>query len=334
MLNLNIYFDEYYWLEGRRLLNPDLYQSSLLNKYYKYLYKQQKPLNNKFIKSGPQKLVNNTLSAFWDNSDVVFNKDKFDNYYFCTYTAKHRELLLRILKSKKKVLVGPLYTVDGFHELTEYANKFKNLRIACASISAQQTMKKIAKNKLKAETIKILPVGVAKTSEIFKNQQQNRLTEKSSCLIYLKGKKRADLSNIIKILNFKNIRYEVFEYGSYDNTEMLNFSRASKFGIIVGRTESQGIAINELMSTNLPLFVVDSLVNHYNNQVFEGTSVPYWDKTCGIKINKVEDFENSFEKFLIKTEENKYQPYKFVIDKLSYEAMAKNLFEIFKDISF
>ena len=83
-------------------------------------------------------------------------------------------------------------------------------------------MKKIAKNKLKAETIKILPVG-AKTSEILKNQQQNRLTEKSSCLIYLKGKKRADLSNIIKILNFKNIRYEVFEYGSYDNTEMLNF---------------------------------------------------------------------------------------------------------------
>ena len=59
-------------------------------------------------------------------------------------------------------------------------------------------MKKIAKNKLKAETIKILPVGVAKTSEILKNQQQNRLTEKSSCLIYLKGKKRADLSNIIK----------------------------------------------------------------------------------------------------------------------------------------
>ena len=37
------------------------------------------------------------------------------------------------------------------------------------------------------------------------------------------------------------------------------------------------------------LFVVDSLVNNYNNQVFEGTSVPYWDKTCGIKINKVED---------------------------------------------
>ena len=36
-----------------------------------------------------------------------------------------------IIKSKKKVLVGPLYTVDGFHELTEYANKFKNLRIAC-----------------------------------------------------------------------------------------------------------------------------------------------------------------------------------------------------------
>ena len=34
-----------------------------------------------------------------------------------------------------------------------------------------------------------------------------------------------------------------FEYGSYGNTEMLNFSRVSKFGIIVGRTESQGIAL-------------------------------------------------------------------------------------------
>ena len=55
-----------------------------------------------------------------DNSDVVFNKDNFDNYYFCTYTAKHRELLLRIIKARKRSLVGPLYTVDGFHEFTEY----------------------------------------------------------------------------------------------------------------------------------------------------------------------------------------------------------------------
>ena len=93
LLNLNIYFDHSYWLADRKFLARSFHQSSILNSYYKYLYSKNKPIKDNYIQSGPQKLVNNLIKAYRDNSDVVFNQPIFNNYYFCTYLDKHKEFL-------------------------------------------------------------------------------------------------------------------------------------------------------------------------------------------------------------------------------------------------
>lgn len=334
LLNLNIYFDENYWLEGRKLVDANFYQSSIFNKYYRYLYRKQKPLNNKFIKSGPQKLVNNTIKAFIGKSDVTFNRNTFDNYYFCTYSKQQKNLLISILERKKKVLVGPLYTIEDFLVLVDLAQKYKNLKIVSASHIARKTMLKIANLDVNNDIIKILPVGINSDTQILKNKNKSKIIKDNDCLIYLKGQKETELRGILKTLRSKNKSYKIFEYGKYSNSKLMSIANSSKFGIVLGRTESQGIGINELMSTNLPLFVIDSLENHFNNNVYEGTTVPYWDETCGMKIESIENFDNNFSQFLINVGKQKYQPHQFIIDTLSYEAMYENLKKLFKDISF
>ncbi|OUW38371.1 MAG: hypothetical protein CBD44_00985 [Flavobacteriaceae bacterium TMED184] len=333
LLNLNIYFDENYWLDGRKLFTKDIYQSSILNWYYRHLYRKQKPINNKFVKSGPQKLVNNILRAFINRTDVVFNNNIYDNYYFCTYSQNNKNQLLDILEEKNKVIVGPLYSIDNFLELVEFTYKYNNLRIVCASYSAKKTMLKIANFTDQKDIIKVLPVGISSSAEILKNKEESKSNIQNDCLIYLKGRKKTELDSILKALDSKNLSYEIFVYGKYNNSRMVNIAKASKFGIVWGRTESQGIGINELMSTNLPLFIIDSSENYFNNQVYEGTSVPYWNDACGIKIDSIDYFDKNFSKFLIDVKSDKYQPYKLIIDQLSYEAMSKNLVNLFKNIS-
>lgn len=334
LLNLNIYFDENYWLDGRKFFTTNIYQSSIFNSYYRYLYKKQKPLNSKFIKSGPQKLVNNTLKSFSNRSDVVFNNDTYNNYYFCSYSLKHKKNLLDILGGSNKVIVGPLYSIEDFLELVRLTYEYKNLKILCASNSARKTMLKIGNIIDNEDSIIVFPVGISSKIQILKNKKERKLETKTDCLVYFKGRKKIELDTIIKNLKFKNLSYEIFEYGKYSNSRLIKAAKTSKFGIVLGRTESQGIGINELMSTNLPLFVIDSLENYFNNKVYEGTSVPYWDKKCGVKIDSMNYFNNKFPNFLKSVESDEYQPYQLIVDKLSYEAMSNNLEQAFRKISF
>ena len=70
-----------------------------------------------------------------------------------------------------------------------------------------------------------------------------------------------ELDLITNFLEIRKMDYKIFEYGRYKNSEMIKYAKTSKFGLVLGRTESQGIAINEMMATNLPLLVLDSTKN-------------------------------------------------------------------------
>ena len=82
--------------------------------------------------------------------------------------------------------------------------------------------------------------------------QFQKLKEKKY-LIYFKGRNNSELNFVLGKLSKNNIGYKLFKYGNYDNADLLKHSKQSAFGIIIGRTESQGIAINEMMSSKLTI---------------------------------------------------------------------------------
>ena len=327
MLNLNIYFDKDYWLKHRKLFNKNIYQSGLFNSYYAYFYNRNIPINEKFIKSGPQKLVNNFLLYFRKRADVSFNKQVFDNYYFITFMKKDTLFLIEILKQNKKVIVGPLYTNDDFLVLLDLVNRFENLKIIAASSFAKNALLKFSQNSINEQKIKILPVGVEFKNKINDNGK-SKIARKQQCLVYFKGRKDAELEFVLNILSKKNIDWELFDYGNYKNDDLLYASKYSSFGVIIGRTESQGIAINEIISSHLPLFVSNSSENNYEGIVYDGSTVPYWSSECGIKIDNLVDFEDEFDKFLKNLQSNAYEPYKYAAKELSFEAMENKLEKI------
>mgnify|MGYP001158660858 FL=1 len=327
MIKVNIFFDTDYFLSSRKLFSKNVYMSSLFNSIYRTIYNMGRPVSDNLIKSGPQKLINNVIKISKLTDAFVLNKHISENYYFINFDENNFLTIEKILQDKNsKVIVGPLYNQKDLKILAKLSLQYNNLKIVVASSSAKEDLEQITGLSV-SNQVSILPVGVYSESEIFNFQNQRKLIDnyQFDCLIYFKNRELKSLNEIISFLKNKNIRYKVLKYGDYKNKQLVKYALKSKFGLILGSTESQGIAINELMATNLPLFVIDKNINNYENIKLYGTTVPYWSSECGEKILDLNDFKMNFQRFLKNYESNTYKPNNLINEKLSFEKFIENI---------
>jgi len=327
MIKVNIFFDTNYFLSSRKLFSKNVYMSSLFNSIYRTIYNMGRPVSDNLIKSGPQKLINNVIKISKLTDAFVLNKHISENYYFINFDENNFLTIEKILQDKNsKVIVGPLYNQKDLKILAKLSLQYNNLKIVVASSSAKEDLEQITGLSV-SNQVSILPVGVYSESEIFYFQNQRKLIDnyQFDCLIYFKNRELKSLNEIISFLKNKNIRYKVLTYGDYKNKQLVKYALKSKFGLILGSTESQGIAINELMATNLPLFVIDKNINNYENIKLHGTTVPYWSSECGEKILDLNDFKMNFQRFLKNYESNTYKPNNLINEKLSFEKFIENI---------
>lgn len=125
-------------------------------------------------------------------------------------------------------------------------------------------------------------------------------------LVYIKRRSNDVINYTIQLLKIKNLRYKIYKYGCYTEDEYIKDLHKSKSMIVLDAHESQGFALEEAMSCNVPLLVVDSTSMYDETQdgikstyrflkpkKLYSTSVPYWSDECGIKItDKTELFDN------------------------------------------
>ena len=159
--------------------------------------------------------------------------------------------------------------------------------------------------------------------------------EDYDCLIYFKRRSRDELEQVISFLNQKGLTYKLLEYGSYEPEQVNQLSAKSKCCFLLNGTESQGIAVQEIMATGTPMFVWD--VSEWNDQGEQwrvpATSVPFWSPECGEKFIESDllfddvILGETFDQFYSKLD--RYNPRKYVKENLSYKQSVKTLMEIF-----
>jgi len=167
---------------------------------------------------------------------------------------------------------------------------------------------------------------------------------KEKILLYFKQRDKNLLEVTKKLLDEKNLVYEVINYGFYKEEDYKKILNECKFGIWIGCSESQGIGLQEALATNLPLIVLDAksifdIVPTDSKNYFtykfpkklekiKSTSVPYFDERCGIKIERIDELENAIDK--MQANFSNYRPREFIKENLSLEISAKKLVSFFK----
>lgn len=168
--------------------------------------------------------------------------------------------------------------------------------------------------------VSVWPVGI-KESNLNRNI-------KYDCLLYSKRRDVSEVSKAIDFLESKKLSYNIISYGAYSESDFELMTCQSRFCFLVNGSESQGIAVQEMMSSNIPLFVwdVSEWVDQGEEYKVPCTSVPYWDVTCGEKFYHENEMEETFSKFYDRI--SSYNPREFVEKNLSYKRSVEILMEI------
>ena len=186
------------------------------------------------------------------------------------------------------------------------------------------------KNKYKRwiseDKIAIWPVGV----DVEKFEDYSTEEKDVDFLIYFKRRGEEDLNYVTNVLSNLGHTFRIIKYGTYKEEEFIEMMKKAKFAFIIDSCESQGLAIQEIMSCNLPLFVWD--VENWSDRGVEytvpATSIPYWSDMCGEVIYKKEEIEDKLHLFLSSLE--KYNPRKYILDNLTLEKQAEEIIKLFE----
>ena len=223
-----------------------------------------------------------------------------------------------IYESKKieNLLLGPnVFDLPNDNRIAMNYENYKSL------IVASDWVKNLYKRWIPEGKISVWNVGID-----YNTYHRKNLEIKYDFLIYHKRRSTSDLNLVLGFLEKHRKTYKVLSYGNYPDSDFVDIVSMCKYGLVIDNSETQGIAIQEMMSCNLPLLVWD--IKKWNDRgedlAIEATSVPYFDNTCGEIFYSIDELENSYCKFI----NSYYEPRKYILKNCNYITQADKLLKL------
>ena len=135
------------------------------------------------------------------------------------------------------------------------------------------------------------------------------------------------LNRITQHLDATGKTYTILRYGHHHHSEFMAALKTSRALIFVCEHETQGLAYQEALSTNVPVLawdegeIVDPILKPYCTPEIKISSVPYFSETCGMTFT-IGDFEKICDAFWQKR--NDFTPRRYVEEHLSLQQSAQN----------
>ena len=269
--------------------------------------------------------VTRSLIQGFDRNNFKFSYNNFrDNFDICWVLSDKISLKHVInLNKYKKLLAGPNISVLPTDDDKILMNKKIDLIIVPSAWVS---------NLYKNFTNKKISVWYAGVNENFWKPKINH-NNRNSILIYFKHKNQSLLKKIINFLQNNNLTFEILKYGEYKINEYRKKLLNSRFAIFITNTESQGIALCEAWSMDVPTFVWNDKNDIENKFIKYGftSNAPYLNLETGSEFKNFDELTsliNNSNKNQIK-----FSPRKWVLENMTDKICAKNAIRILKSLS-
>lgn len=174
--------------------------------------------------------------------------------------------------------------------------------------------------------IAIWPAGV--DTEFFKFTSRKKTTLK--CLIYEKAPHGNLRSFVESELTRRGIPFIILRYGFFAPLEYKDALEECSFMIYLRRIETQGLALHEAWSCDIPTLIWDPGYEIYQDLFIKGElNAPYMVENCGLRFKGVEDFPDVLTKFLEKVAKGSFAPRVTQLEHFTPEKTAQMYAEIF-----
>jgi len=161
---------------------------------------------------------------------------------------------------------------------------------------------------------------------------------KTDVFIYFKRRHPMELDALRKFFDSRGINVRVFDYvQKYTEKDYLNFlQKHAKYGVWLGSHESEGFALLEALSCNVPLLVwnATSMNQEHGGNLpdIKCTTTPYWDNRCGEQFSMFYELNEVFERFIENLDMNKYNPREYVLENLTTEVCEKHFIDAYNSL--
>lgn len=158
-------------------------------------------------------------------------------------------------------------------------------------------------------------------------------------LVYYKRRPLEELAHVERHLRVMGLRYRVLRFGSYAEDEYRRLLASTSFVVWVGCPESQGLALEEALATDVPVLLWDAtrleqanidgvytFDSRFND--FPVTSAPYFDTRCGRRITLLAELGGALED--MRRTWPSYRPRLFVMEHLSLDGQARALIDLWQ----
>jgi len=147
------------------------------------------------------------------------------------------------------------------------------------------------------------------------------------------------INPIVTELKEKNLSYETIKYGSYSHPELIDKLSRCKAVIFLCEHETQGLAYQQILSTNTPIlawdrggFWQDPCYYPHKVKFQPVSSVPYWDERCGYKFKDRTEFPDKLNVFLEKLKSSPFSPRTYILENLTLEKCAMEYYKIYQQV--
>ena len=249
-----------------------------------------------------------------------FNDYKINNYDICWVLSgvKTLKYALNIRDNYKFLVVGP----NVVNMPNDANNIFIDNRINLILVPSKWIKCAYARY-VKQKKIACWYSGV--NEKFFSNNITKK--KKKKVLIYFKTLNYILLEKIKVLLNKKNIDIIIIKYGNYKEVEFKKALSIVDFAIFISQSESQGIALAESWSMNVPTFVWKIKISKINNVKYQYTSAaPYLSSETGYFFSNIKQLEKIIKNYY----KNKFEfkPRLWILNNMTDKQSVKNILSI------
>ena len=184
---------------------------------------------------------------------------------------------------------------------------------------------------MKDKNIHVWPVGID-TDEWYDKRGEEKLGD---CLIYHKGMPEATKNLVVELCLDKGLSWGALSYGSYHESALHDATKQCRFAILTTKTESQGIAYQQILASGLPCFVFEKAEwdDRADGVKCPASAVPYFDERCGVKVREGASREEIYEAFTGFLENlDTFNPRAYIEENLTLEVCAQKIIDILEGI--
>jgi len=259
---------------------------------------------------GPKKVLDNLLKGL-DLIGVQYVLNQPMSKFKYNWIQDSKPALIEATLSKIPVLLGP--------NVVEVPSQLPFLRQNLNKDSIYLQPSKWAKdvwlnNGFNECRVEEWAVGI--DTDLFHQIDRSNISKK--VLVYFKQRKNHELSTCVDLLSTHGINFSVLKYGDYNENQFIDILKECTLCIWIGCDESQGIGLQEILSTNMPIIVIKDTNSKF--KFYDSSPAPYFDNSCGIILDKIDELSED----LIKNFDPKdFTPRKYIVNNLSLEISAK-----------